>query len=219
MSSFKRRRSISIDLSLIRILKDEATRRGEGSHTALLSKMLLGQAESLAKVIIAPEMTGKSKSVSMKESVWLSIKSRSECDAIGASAVGFLIITGKAPPLTPEEVEAGEGLAKEREEKRRSEPDSGKKRKSRAKPVEKPNEESAKKESDKPIQTTRIKPEETRHLKLVPSEIEEEDEERKKRRSKLSKGVPIKDADIAPGAAFKDLNSSEEEYLGGVWSL
>jgi len=196
MSSFKRRRSISIDLSLIRILKDEATRRGEGSHTGLMSKMFLGQAESLSKVIISPDMTGKSKSVSMKESVWLSIKSRSECDAIGVSAAGLLMITGKAPHLTQEEIAIGEGLAKEREEKRRSEPDSGNKRKPRAKPVEKPGEESA----------------------LVPSEIEEE-KEREGRRSRLSKGVPIKDADIAPDAAFKDLNSSEEECLGGVWSL
>ena len=211
MSSVKRRRSISIDLTIVRILKDEAIRLKHGSHTGLVSKMFLGEVESLASRIIDPVMIGKSKSVSMKESVWLSIKARAENDGVGTSKAGLLIIMGKSPPLTSDEIALGEKLAKEREEARRSEPGIQKKRKSSSKPVEKLAVESPQKKPEK------IK--ETVHQNTFLDETEEEEKIRKKRISSLSKGVPIEDADIAPDAAFKDLNSSEEEYLGGVWSL
>lgn len=208
--SSKRRRSIAFDLSIIRILKDEAGKLVQKmTHTGLLSKILLGQAPPLASAIISPDNFGVSKGVSMKESVWLSVKVRAGDRGESIAATGLAILLGKASHLTPKEIELGEKLARERENLR--EPTTAKARA--------PKKETAKKDPKKTKTDTIKKPKGTSHLKLVYDEKAEEERDRMKRQSRLSGGVPIKDSDIAPDSAFKDLNSSKEEYFGGVFSL
>ena len=108
--SNKRRRAVNIDTAIIERLKGEATLLGAKSHTAVASKIFLGESKS----IFVGRMEGKSLGVSMREAVWLSLRERSQRMGLSITATAQDILLGCAGPLTPEEISQGESLAAER---------------------------------------------------------------------------------------------------------
>lgn len=117
----RRRRSINIHGSLIDALKAEAPLRGAKTHTTLASDIILGEAEPLP---FGTTLEGKRRGVSMKESTWLSIKSRSDKLSEGqekpvSQAVIFMeMLIGKQECLSKEEISLGLTQAREREKDR-----------------------------------------------------------------------------------------------------
>lgn len=117
----KRRRSISIHVSVIDALKAEAKLRGAKTHTTLASDIILGEAEPIS---FGKTLEGKRRSVSMKESTWLSIKSRADKLSEGqekpvSQAIIFIeMLFGKQECLSKNEISLGLTQAREREKDR-----------------------------------------------------------------------------------------------------
>ena len=117
----KRRRSINIHESLIDALKAEAARRGAKTHTGLASDIALGESEPLP---FGVKLEGKRRGISMKESTWLSIKSRSDKLSEGkekpiSHALIFMeMLIGTQEHLSKEEISLGLTQASEREKDR-----------------------------------------------------------------------------------------------------
>jgi len=198
--SVKRRRAINIDKAIIESLKIESQRLGLKSHTALASKIFVGE----ARAISISSKAGKSLGVSMRESLWLSIRSRASSRNVSNVSAAHGILLGEDPPLRREEIEEGLNLARIRESERAKEPKKDKPKKPRLRPEKK----AEKKVEEKPLDTI-----------IEPDETPEEAEERKLRQAKLPKGTPLETSEENAMSALKELNPGEEEYLGGVYSL
>jgi hypothetical protein len=205
--STKRRRAVNIDTAIIERLKGEAITLGAKSHTALASKIFLGEASTIS----VAKMDGKSLGVSMREAVWLSLRERSQRLESSITSAAQAILLGGQDPLTPEEISQGEALAAEREAARALEPPKPKK----------PRVKAAKKEPSKPPEnegTGSAVSDYKQELTNQYEETPEEAEERKQRQALLSKGSPA-ETKTTHKSAMKELDPEEEEYLGGVYSL
>jgi len=117
----RRRRSINIHGSLIDALKAEAKIRGVKTHTTLASDIILGEAEPLP---FGTALEGKRRGVSMRESTWISLKSRSDKISEGQekpvsnSLIFMEMLIGKQERLSKEEISLGLTQAHEREKDR-----------------------------------------------------------------------------------------------------
>jgi hypothetical protein len=195
--SLKRRRAINIDTAMIDELRMAAEARGLKSHTTLAVAILLGEQPPIPPV---EKRAKKTLGVSMRESTWLSVRHRAEMTTTPAPHLMSWMLTGEAPPLTPEEISKGVEAAAKREAER-------------AKGAQDPN----------PKRKTEPSPraEEKAAPNPAPVKIDyekEDEEERKARQAKLPKGSPL---DPPQKPKQKELESSdlEEEGLGGVYSL
>ena len=202
--SAKRRRAIGIEKTIVRALKAEAEKGGEKGHTSVATKIFVGDRGPISFSV--GEREGP-KSVSMKESLWLSIKVRAEARGLSSTAAAESILLGEDAHLTRSEIKEGEKMARSREASRPVE--SKPKKKAKPKREKKPKKAKAEKKPEvEPVSTADVK-----------DETLAEEEERRRRQSKLSKGVPLEGSDIEKRSAFKKLNIEEEQHFGGVYSL
>jgi len=109
----KRRRSVSLDLGIISSLKKMAVSSGT-THTTLTTDVILGRAPS----VCADGRIGKKSSVSMRESLWLSIRARAESQGLKVSYTAESILLGEQEALSEVEISLGEDLAEKRESER-----------------------------------------------------------------------------------------------------
>lgn len=111
--TLKRRRSTNISISCYNLLHKEAPVRSinpvRNSQTAttLASMILCGQEPALQVI----QLDSRSKSLSMKESLWLSIKYRADYFEKSIRRTTNDILIGAQPPLTDQEIELGERWA------------------------------------------------------------------------------------------------------------
>lgn len=231
MNSFKRRRSINIDASIIDKLRIAAKTIGE-SHTRITSQILMGEVPPLLDAKFEP---GSRKSVSMTESLWLALKeyAAAKYPEESYTATARKILFGQIPPVSQEFIELGLKRTKEREEKRKNgEPEEAQLAVRREECRKKRKREERKnhllglfariKEQSNTVNkdpiAVKILPKQIEDEKIEPdkqSEIailmrREEDEERRKRRERLSKGSPIEPEYISTRDANRDF-----AYRGG----
>lgn len=192
--SLKRRRAINIDTAMIDALKAEANSRGLKSHTTLAIAILLGEQAPLPPM---EERSTKTLGVSMRESIWLSVRHRAKFTTTPVLHAMSRMLTGQDPHLTPEEISKGKEVAAKRESERAKEPQPPKQKRKR------PSTEVVKREPSPPSPI---------------DEEAEDEEERKARQAKLPKGSLL-DPPKKPKQSGSDGLNLEEEYLGGIYSL
>ncbi len=197
--SLKRRRAIDIDLAIIDVLKEAAKNRGIKSHTTLAVAILLGEQPPIPPV---EKRAKKTLGVSMRESIWLSIRYRAKSIVTPSPHLMSWILTGEAPPLTPEEISKGEEFAAEREAERESGSRSN----------------NPKKKSEPKIRAEE-KPNAATASKVLFDEDKEEEEDRKMRQAKLPKGSDADPPKKPNQKDFASLDIEEEERFGGIYSL
>lgn len=115
--SRKRRRSIKVYPQIVYELEKQAGIRGIKSATTLMGKILIGH-EMPIKLFV---MEGNKVAVSLLEYVCLAIYLRAQEQSMSIAKMAELIILGKQPGLSKEELRKGEVLEKERSEKRKTE--------------------------------------------------------------------------------------------------
>lgn len=108
--SLKRRRAIDVNIGLVRALKERATEL-ETTPTRLATKIMVGD----ERPVVPHKKSRKAKSVSMTESVWLSIRKRGMGLDKSNRVVMQELLVGEEPPLTTAELEFGRNRAAERE--------------------------------------------------------------------------------------------------------
>lgn len=200
--SLKRRRAINIDAAIIEALKAEAKKLNLKSHTTLAVAILLGEKE---RIHFTGDWSGKTLGVSMRESIWLSMKHRSQTDGLLVSDLMTRMILGTAPALTPEDISKGEGMAAEREAKRALEaPTSKAKKKAKKKPEKK--------------EESKLEPIPAPAPVFIDYE-KEEAEERRKRHEKLPKGSSVDPPKKPDQKLHVNQGEEEDQHLGGIFSL
>lgn len=194
---------------MIDALKVEAKARGLKSHTTLAIAILLGEQPHLHPV---KERSNKTLGVSMRESIWLSVRHRAKFTTTLLPHAMAWMLRGEIPPLTPEEISKGEEFAAKREAERAKGPQAQnpkRKPKSEVKAEDKP--ESA------PPEVPAEEGPEPAPLKVL-DEDEEEIEERKRRQARLPKGSSV-DPPKSPERNDSGLSNTEEVHFGGIYSL
>lgn len=212
MASFKRRRAINIDAAYIARLNARVWDSPAKTPTELASMIFVGTASPFVSAVT--ETGGKAQSISMTEAMWLSIRERATSIGRPTSATGKLLLTGEEPSLTKVEIDFGLARAKEREEKRASGAPEEEAPTPRPKAKKKPKKKAP---SPKPesVAVSEVKQPDPEPENIVKQMREEETEEQKQRRMKLSKGHPIGEGGEGSRPATKP--NPEDDSHGGVF--
>ena len=207
MTSHKKRRSINVDIAYLDGLKTMAQRQGIKTGTALASMIFAGAAPPLPTLL----KRGEGRGVSMTEAMWLTLRHRAASVERSTRRVTELLLTGRLPSLTPEEISYGEEAAQAREERRAKGEIVG----------ESPPKKKKPRAPRKPKKETVAKPEIPEKLADTPRpdpvEDAEEAERRKQYKSSLSKGEPA-----APGNDQGESQNPQKrnpDFYGGIFTF